>query len=161
MNAREERSPATERAEHAEAIVLFDGVCNVCDASVRFVFGHDRDGVFRFAPLQSPIAKSLLHRHHLPSDDLDTVVLIEGDHVSTRSTAALRIVRRLGGAWPLLYGLIVVPRPLRDAAYRWFANNRYRWFGRRESCAIPAPGLRERFLDPPKKGTDLFSAADR
>ena len=129
------------------AVVLFDGVCNFCDASVKFVLDRDEVGYFRFGALQSPAARPYLERCGLSPDELSTVVLVEGDRCYTRSTAALRITRKLGGAWPLLYALVVVPRPLRDVAYGWFARNRYRWFGKRDECRVPSPALRARFLE--------------
>lgn len=138
------------------AVVLFDGVCNFCDASVNFVIDHDPDGYFQFAPLQSEAGKQLAAKHGLRSesdqkqtDDLipiDSVVLVEEGKAYTHSTAALRIARRLGGLWSLFYGLIVVPKPIRDFFYRMFAKYRYRMFGRKDECMLPAPAVRARFL---------------
>jgi predicted DCC family thiol-disulfide oxidoreductase YuxK len=128
-------------------IVLFDGVCQLCNGSVLFIVKRDPSRQFRFAALQSTAGAALLRTFGLPTDVLDTLVLIEGDRVFTRSTASLRIARRLSGLWPLLYGLIVVPRPLRDLLYRVVARNRYRWFGRRDACMMPTPDLQERFLE--------------
>jgi predicted DCC family thiol-disulfide oxidoreductase YuxK len=130
------------------AIMLFDGVCNLCNASVNFIIDHDPRNYFRFAALQSDVAAPYLARCDLPRDFLAGVVLVEGGRCFTRSTAALRIVRRLGGLWPLLYVLVAVPRPLRDAAYGWLIARRYRWFGKRDSCRVPTPELRGRFLEP-------------
>ena len=132
----------------AEPIVLFDGVCNVCNALTRFVIEHDpAPGRFRFAPLQSATGQRLLREHGLPTDDFDTFVLVEDGRASLRSTAALRVLGLLGLPWSLLWLLIVVPRPLRDRAYGWIARNRYRWFGKRDACMIPTPDVRARFLD--------------
>jgi predicted DCC family thiol-disulfide oxidoreductase YuxK len=128
------------------AIVLFDGVCHLCNSSVNFIIAHDRHRYFKFAPLQSTVGQELLGRHHLSTDTLDTFVLIEGGAAYTRSTAALRVARRLGGLWPLLYAGIVVPKPLRDLVYSFIARNRYRWFGKKESCMMPTPDVKERFL---------------
>jgi predicted DCC family thiol-disulfide oxidoreductase YuxK len=127
-------------------VVLFDGVCNFCDASVNFILDHDARGRFEFAALQSPAGVRLLAQAGR-SPGLSTMVLIEGDRVYTQSTAALRIARLLDGAWRLLYALIVVPKPLRDWAYRAFAVNRYRLFGQLEACRVPTPELRARFLE--------------
>ncbi len=127
-------------------ILLFDGVCNLCNASVQWVLKHDRKGVFRFAALQSDAGKALLRRFGMPSADFDTVVMVAGDRVFTRSDAALEIVRRIGGAWSLLTVFKIVPRPLRNAVYDWVARHRYRWFGRTESCMIPRPEWANRFL---------------
>lgn len=127
-------------------IVLFDGVCSVCDSVVHFIYDRDQRGLFTFAPLQSPAGQELVERFGL-AQDLSTIVLIDGDRAYTKSTAALRIARLLDGAWPLLYALRVVPRPLRDVAYRYFAAHRYRWFGQLEHCRVPEPEMRRRFLD--------------
>jgi predicted DCC family thiol-disulfide oxidoreductase YuxK len=127
-------------------IVLFDGVCNLCDASVRFVVERDERAIFRFATLDSPAARELLQNVGAPSDLPDSVVLIDAGQVSDRSTAALRIARHLGWPWKLAYALIVVPRFVRDAVYDWVAKRRYAWFGKKETCLVPTPELRERFL---------------
>ena len=132
-------------ASDGRAVVLFDGVCNLCNASVRFIVDHDRRGRFAFAPLQSEVGRRLL-AGRVPAG-VDSVVLIEGGRVYTRSRAALLIARRLDGLWPLMYALAVVPTPIADALYAWIARNRYRWFGRSEECRVPTPGLRGRFLD--------------
>jgi predicted DCC family thiol-disulfide oxidoreductase YuxK len=128
-------------------VLLFDGVCNLCDAAVRFVIERDPPpATFRFAALQSETGRALLGRFGLPVDALDTVVLLDGERAFTRSSAGLRVLARLGLPWSLLAVLLVVPRPLRDAAYDWIARNRYRWFGRRETCLVPTPEVRSRFL---------------
>jgi predicted DCC family thiol-disulfide oxidoreductase YuxK len=129
-------------------VILFDGVCNLCNGFVQFVIDRDPRAQFRFASLQSAAAAALLNgargvRRAVP----DSVVLIEGDRLYTQSTAALRVARGLGFPWNLSYAFIVVPEPLRDAAYAWVARNRYRWFGKRDVCMVPTPALRERFLN--------------
>lgn len=129
------------------AVVLFDGVCNLCNASVQFILKRDVAGAFRFAALQSEAGRRLLEGHGLPADALSTVVVVADGRAYTHSGAALRIARGLGGAWPALGALGVVPRFARDAAYRLVARNRYRWFGRRDECMLPTPELRARFLD--------------
>ena len=139
------------------AVVLFDGVCNFCDASVNFVIKRDHAGYFKFAPLQSEAGRKALSEHGLTflaeetrsEDDLvpiDSVVLIEDGRAYTHSSAALRIARRLGLPWSLLYGFIIVPAPIRDFVYRFFAKYRYRLFGRKDECMIPTPEVRARFL---------------
>jgi predicted DCC family thiol-disulfide oxidoreductase YuxK len=128
------------------AIVLFDGVCNVCNSSVNFIIKRDARGYFLFAPLQSPAGRAWQERLALDAERLDTTVLIEDGHAYLRSSAALRIARRLGGPYPLLYAFVVVPSFLRDFAYNWFARRRYRWFGRRDACMAPAEDIRDRFL---------------
>ncbi len=132
----------------ARAVVLFDGVCNLCNGTVQFILDRDPAGYFRFAALQSEAGSKALaaHGRAAPAGEPESIVLIEGDRVYDRSDAALRIARRLGGAWSLLYAFIVVPRVVRDAVYRFIARNRYRWFGRTEECRVPTPELRARFL---------------
>ena len=123
--------------------MLFDGVCNLCTGSVRFIIERDARRQFRFASLQSARAERLLGAR----DRLESVVLIANGRTYRKSTAALLIAKRLSGAWPLLAVLLVVPRPLRDAAYDWIGARRYRWFGKREACWAPGSELAERFLD--------------
>ena len=127
-------------------IVLFDGVCNVCNASVNFIIDRDRAGRFRFSSLQSDAGRALCAEYGVP-EDVRTIVVIENGRAYTESTAVLRVARALGGAWPVLYAAMLVPRPLRDLAYRYFSANRYRWFGKREVCRVPTPELRARFLE--------------
>ncbi len=127
------------------SVVLFDGVCNLCNNSVQFIITRDRSARFRFAALDSAAARRLIERTGSRSPLPDSIVLVEQGRVYTRSTAALRIARRLPFPWPLLYAAIVVPRPLRDLAYDFVARNRYRWFGKRDSCMMPTPELRARF----------------
>jgi predicted DCC family thiol-disulfide oxidoreductase YuxK len=127
-------------------VILFDGVCNLCNASVLFIIDRDPRGRFAFAPLQSDYAAALLREHGWQGDALTTVLLIEDGRVYDRSSAALRIARGLSGLWPLFSVFRIVPRPLRDLAYDWLARHRYRWFGRTESCRVPTPELRSRFL---------------
>ncbi|MCB0556214.1 MAG: thiol-disulfide oxidoreductase DCC family protein [Phaeodactylibacter sp.] len=127
-------------------ILLFDGVCNLCNGAVQFIIRRDPNAVFRFASLQSEFARKSLAEHKKNSDDLDTVVLLEEQQLYVKSDAALRAVRYLSGLWPLLYGFIILPRPLRNAVYDWVARNRYRWFGKKSQCMIPRPEWRERFL---------------
>lgn len=128
------------------AVVLFDGVCNLCNGSVQFIVRHDPAGRFRFASLQSREGQALLRRHGLDPADLFSVILVEGGRAYSRSDAALRIAGGLSGGWRAAGALRVVPRPLRDLVYGWVARNRYRWFGRQDACMIPTPELRGRFL---------------
>ncbi|MDB5049452.1 MAG: putative thiol-disulfide oxidoreductase YuxK, family [Fibrobacteres bacterium] len=127
-------------------ILLFDGVCNLCNGSVRFILKRDRKQAFRFAPLQSAAGQALLERLGLPRDGFRSVVLVEGDRHYQRSAAALRILRALGWPYKALYVFILIPRPLRDFGYDLIARNRYRVFGRSETCMVPTPEIRERFL---------------
>jgi predicted DCC family thiol-disulfide oxidoreductase YuxK len=129
-----------------QPVILFDGECNLCSWSVQFIIRRDPSAVFRFAALQSPIGRQLLAVCEVDPLALDSLVLVEGAASYVRSDAALRIVCRLGGLWPLLGVLTLVPRSLRDWAYDVIARNRLRWFGRADSCLVPTPALRERFL---------------
>jgi predicted DCC family thiol-disulfide oxidoreductase YuxK len=130
------------------SIVLFDGVCNLCNGSVLFIIDRDPRQRFRFAPLQSEFAVNLLASlgEGVPEPGADSLVLVEDGTVYQRSDAALRIARNLRAPWPLLWMGSIVPRALRDRVYDFIARNRYRWLGREESCRIPTPALRERFL---------------
>ena len=136
-----------KKPQHQVTIIFFDGVCHLCNASVNFVIDRDPGGLFRFAALQGETGQRLQEKHGLAGERLDSVVLVEGGRVYTRSTAALRIVRRLGFPWSMLAVLLVLPVPVRDWFYEIVARNRYRWFGRRESCQIPTPELKGRFMD--------------
>ncbi len=129
------------------AVVLFDGVCNLCNGAVNFIIDRDPAGHFQFAPLQSEIARTALEARGRSALDLDTIVLLEEADVHLRSDAALRIARRLTGPWPLLSWALWLPRPLRDAVYDWVAAHRYNWFGKQASCRLPTPELRRRFLE--------------
>ncbi len=130
-------------------LVLFDGVCNLCNGAVNFVIDRDPDAVLRFASLQSGAGRAALQAHGgaAGDGDPDTIVLIEGGRLYERSTAALRIARHLRGPYKLLYVFMLVPRVLRDRVYAWIARHRYRWFGRTDVCRVPTPALRARFLD--------------
>jgi predicted DCC family thiol-disulfide oxidoreductase YuxK len=136
-----------DRRSAPHALVLFDGVCNLCNGLVQFVIPRDPDGYFQFAALSSEAADRVLltARHDGPL--ADSIVLVEDGVVYVRSAAALRIARRLGFPWVLGYALMIVPRPLRDAIYDLVARRRYGWFGRRETCMVAGPGVRDRFLD--------------
>jgi predicted DCC family thiol-disulfide oxidoreductase YuxK len=128
-------------------IVLFDGICTFCNGSVNFIIEHDPHRRFRFAPLQSEFGQALLRRFGLPADDLDTMILVENGRAYAQSSAALRIAWDLGQWWSLLGILFAVPPFLRDGAYNLLAQNRYRWFGRTDTCRVPTPELRDRFLE--------------
>jgi predicted DCC family thiol-disulfide oxidoreductase YuxK len=128
-------------------LVLFDGTCNFCNGAVLFIIDRDPAQQFVFAPLQSDLGQRVLSNMGGRDPELDSVVLVEGERISTHSTAALRVALRLSGPWPLL-GMLgyLVPRFLRDPLYRAFARRRYVWFGKRETCRVPTPELRQRFL---------------
>lgn len=133
-------------SERQNPVVLFDGVCNLCNSSVQFIIDRDPKSNFRFASLQSEIGKALLKANNFPEGQLNSVIFIGKDQAHDKSRAALEIARRLNGLWPLLYGFIVVPSFLRDLIYNWIAKNRYRWFGVLNECMMPTPEMKKRFL---------------
>ena len=128
-------------------VVLFDGVCNLCNGSVRFVIERDPHKHFQFAPLQSETATTLIGRTADPLAMPDSIVLVDDGRLYVRSTAALRIARRLRFPWPLLWLFMAVPRPLRDWVYDLIARHRYGWFGKRDTCMVPTKEIRDRFLE--------------
>ncbi|MDO9136916.1 MAG: thiol-disulfide oxidoreductase DCC family protein [Lutibacter sp.] len=130
-----------------KSIIFFDGVCNLCNASVNFVIKHDKKEQFLFASFQSDAAKEILLHFNLKNLDANTVILVEGQKVYDKSTAALKIAKRLDGGYKAFYAFFIVPKIFRDWVYDIIAKNRYRWFGKRESCLIPSVKLRNRFLD--------------
>ncbi len=139
------------RPETGGAVIVFDGVCVLCNGWVGFLLRHDRAGRYRFAAMQSDAGRALLEAHGLDPDDPASFLLIEHDvapapRVSIDSDAIRRVLVGLGGGWRVASVIALVPRQLRDAAYRWLARNRYRWFGRHAACTLPAPQHRHRFL---------------
>ncbi|MFT9597807.1 thiol-disulfide oxidoreductase DCC family protein [Mesobacillus sp.] len=126
-------------------VILFDGVCNFCDASVQFILNRDPNETFHFASLQSEVGQELLKKYRV-RNDVDSMILIEDDKVFYKSSAALRISRHLHWAWKLLYVFMIVPAPIRNIVYDLIAKNRYKWFGQKESCMLPPPNVRKRFL---------------
>ena len=133
-------------------VLLYDGLCGFCDGTVQFILKHDRRGTLRFATLQGDFARDVIARHP-ELEGVDSLVLVERDvtsgkeHVYVRSDGALRVARYLGGAWNFARALAIVPRFVRDSAYDGFARIRYRVFGRYDSCPIPSPEQRARFID--------------
>ncbi|MFB5190203.1 thiol-disulfide oxidoreductase DCC family protein [Alicyclobacillus fastidiosus] len=125
-------------------VILFDGVCHLCSAVVRFVIRRDPTRRFRFAPLQSVVAQQWIQSSGI---DQNSVVLMEQGHVYVKSAAVLRILRELRGVWPLYYLFVLIPAPLRDAAYDFVATHRRQWFGQLDACMVPTDEMRDRFLD--------------
>ncbi|MEW6468099.1 MAG: thiol-disulfide oxidoreductase DCC family protein [Bacteroidota bacterium] len=134
------------KTEEKHPVILFDGVCNLCNRSVSFVIRNDRKGLFRFAALQSEKGRELRKQYGLDKADADSYILIENGKAYLKSTASLRTLRKLRGLYPLLYLFILVPRFIRDAVYDWVARNRYKWWGKRESCMVPSPEIQNRFI---------------
>jgi predicted DCC family thiol-disulfide oxidoreductase YuxK len=129
-----------------QPIVLFDGVCNLCNGAVQFIIRHDKKNIFMFASLQSEVGRKILEQYNFPLDELNSFILIENNKAYTRSTGALRVAKKLNGLWPLLYGFIIIPKLLRDGIYNWVGRNRYKWFGKKDACMIPTPELKTKFL---------------
>lgn len=127
-------------------VILFDGVCNLCNGSVLFIIKRDPKSKFYFAALQSDVGSSQLKKFGLPPAELNSVLLIKAGKLYQKSNAALEIAKHLSGLWPALYILKIVPSFLRDGVYSWIARNRYHWFGKKEACMIPTPELKSRFL---------------
>jgi len=128
------------------SIILFDGVCNLCNTAVQFVIRRDQAGHFLFASLQSEEGKKILAENNLPPGEMQSFILLEDGKAYDRSTAALKVLRKLKGFWPLLYSFMVVPKFIRDGVYQVIAKNRYQWFGKKNECMIPTAELRARFL---------------
>jgi predicted DCC family thiol-disulfide oxidoreductase YuxK len=147
-----------DESQETKPVLLFDGTCHFCNSTVQFIVDHERTADLRFAPIQSDVAHDMLLKavgeaktKELEagadgSGDPDSLVLIEDGHAFTHSTGALRTARMLRWPWRLAFVFVIVPRPIRDWFYRWFARHRYRWFGKDEQCRIPTPELRTRFL---------------
>ena len=129
------------------SVIYFDGVCVLCNSGVDLVMRHDRNRKFRYATLQSDIGQRLLRDLGLAPDAFDSFILQEGEKKYAKSTAALRIAKNLPGLWPLLYAFILIPRPVRDAAYSWLARRRYQTLGRRDACRVPSDEERHLFLN--------------
>jgi len=128
-------------------VILFDGVCNLCDSFVQFIIKRDKKGLFRFASLQSEVGKTLLEGSEVDPEELSTVVMVYQNKYYTHSNVPLVVVKRFGGLWPLLYVFVIIPAPLRNAIYYWVGRNRYKWFGKKDACMMPTPEIRQRFLD--------------
>jgi len=127
-------------------IILFDGVCNLCNGSVVFIIKRDKKDVFRFAAIQSDEGQELIQKYNIDTSKVDSILLLDGETYYAKSTAALKIARHLKGGYPLLYGFMILPRFLRNWVYDIIARNRYKWFGKKESCMIPTPELKAKFL---------------
>ncbi len=130
-----------------EQVILFDGVCNLCNGFVQFIIKQDPAAQFKFASLQSAYAKDKLAGVAVSQTNLDTVVFLSEGKVYTRSAAALKIAKHLGGGWAFFYPFIFFPQFFRDGIYNLIARNRYKWFGKQDHCILPSPELKNRFLD--------------
>lgn len=129
-----------------QTVIFFDGFCNLCHRAVQFTLKRDPKGFFYFASLQSEYAQVQLGSFAFEKPIGDSFILLEDGKLYQRSTAALKVARRLNSLWPLLYAFIIVPPFIRDAVYNYIAKHRYKWFGQRETCWLPTPALQQRFL---------------
>lgn len=127
-------------------IILFDGVCNLCNNAVDFVIKRDKKDRFKFGALQDSSTKNILKDYKINEDYIDSIILIRGDQVFYKSEAALEISRNLGSLWPAMYVFNIVPSFIRDPVYDWIAKNRYKWFGKKETCRIPTQEEKSKFL---------------
>lgn len=132
--------------ENKHAVILFDGVCNFCNSRINFIIRHDKHDYFRFAPLQSEVAKKILKENNLPENAMESFVLVENKKAFQKTSAALRIAKHLNGLWPVFYGFLIVPPFLRDIVYNIIAKNRYKWWGKKEMCMVPTEEVRKKFL---------------
>lgn len=136
-----------EEKERGQSIVLIDGVCHLCQNITRYIVRHDHKRKFSFAALQSEAGSRLLRQGGLSESDWDSFVLVENGQYYTKSGAALRVMKGLGGFRSMAYAFIIVPKPIRDSIYSWVARNRYRWFGQSDSCLMPTKEIMSRFLE--------------
>lgn len=127
-------------------IILFDGICTLCNRHVQTIIGKDRKGIFKFAALQSAVGNKLVKELNLPENNFKTLIYIKNDRYFLRSDAFLEVVKTLGGSWQVLYTFKIVPKFIRDGIYNIVAQNRYKWFGKEEKCLVPTPELKSRFL---------------
>ena len=126
---------------------MFDGVCNLCNDAVQFVIKQDKKGIIKFASLQSNFGQTMLLQNKLPIDNLGSFVYLKNNKCYTKSTAALLLLKDLGGFYYLFYAFIIVPTFLRDAVYNVVAKNRYKWFGKQDFCMLPSKDLASRFIE--------------
>ena len=127
-------------------VVIFDGVCNLCNWSVQFIIKHDPKAIFKLTSLQSEFGTALAKEHGLSSENPESVLLLKDGELLSKSAAALAIVTELNGIWKLLVIFRLIPQNIRDSIYDWIANNRYYWFGKRDKCMVPTEGIKERFI---------------
>ena len=130
-----------------KVIIIFDGDCNFCSWWVLFIINHDGYDRFRFSASQLPPAQPYLHKFNLTKNEIDTILLIEDERIYMRSAAALRIFRHLPGLWPMVFSLRIIPPFIRDGIYNFIAHNRYKWYGKRETCFVPDESKKKKFLE--------------
>ena len=130
----------------SQPIILFDGVCNFCNYWVKFAIRHDKKSKLLFSPLQGETAATLLKEFNINPTELSSVILVDNGKAYTQSSAALRICKHLDGGWKVFYGLMIIPKFIRDFLYNIVARNRYKWFGKKDACMVPTAEMRARFL---------------
>ena len=133
--------------EHPDRLVLFDGVCNFCNFWIQFALKRDKQNKLKFGSLQGTTAQTVLPKYNIDPAVLTSVIFIEDGVAYRESTAALKVCRHLDGGWKLLYAFIIIPAFIRDGIYKWIGRNRYKWFGKQESCLLPTAEQRARFVD--------------
>lgn len=137
-----------DQLEISKELILFDGVCNLCNSSIQYIIRHDKANLYRFAALQSNIGKSILKNYNIDPSKIDSIILYSPKNgLAFKSTAALKIASNLGFPRNLLSLFLVLPASLRNGVYDFIARNRYKWFGKKDHCMIPTPDLRAKFLD--------------
>ncbi|MDX8360295.1 thiol-disulfide oxidoreductase DCC family protein [Cytobacillus sp. IB215316] len=132
--------------DNTTPIIIFDGVCNLCNGAVQFLLKRDKRDALRFTAMQSEAAKELLVTYQIPTN-VDSFVFIDGNNFYVKSTAALQVSKYLPGLWKVFYLCRIIPVPIRDYVYDWVAKNRYKWFGRRTECMLPTPEIKKKFLN--------------
>jgi predicted DCC family thiol-disulfide oxidoreductase YuxK len=138
----------TKELQIKNPVILFDGLCNLCNGTVRFIIKRDKKKQFRFASLQGNIGQQVLQQINLHQDSFDSFLLLKEGKIYSHSTAVLKVVKELSGLWPSLYLFILFPPFLRNAIYHFIASHRYQWFGKKETCSLPSsPAIKEYFLD--------------
>ncbi len=131
---------------NSKPIILFDGICNLCDGAVQFIIRHDPNKKFLFTSLQSEAGQNLLKEYQSPVANFNSFILIQEGKIYDKSTGALKVARQIKGAWSWLYIFIIIPKFIRDAIYSLIAQNRYKWFGKKDTCMLPTSELKARFL---------------
>ncbi len=133
-------------SSHKQPILLFDGVCNLCNQSVQLVLKKEKSPRYQFTSLQSEVGQVILSHFDFSTTHFDTILLLEDGKIFDRSSVPIKVSGNLKGLWPMLRIFWIIPKPLRDIVYNWISRNRYKWFGKKEVCMIPSPELERRFL---------------
>ena len=133
--------------ENNKQLILFDGVCNLCEASVQYVIKHDKNDVFRYTALESDVGQQILRKYNIDRSKMDSILLYSSENgISYKSTAALKIASKLGFPRNLMGIFLIVPAFIRNSVYDYIAKNRYQWYGKKDACMIPTPELKSKFL---------------